>query len=532
VTETVADRQNNALERWRERLRSVRIPRLASDVDVAALGGEQVAPKRLLQHARREPGFALELLRLANARLRADDLPRGVEHALKLAGQSQLRTLLRMPGAPRFDARAPGHLGCLQAMATTRLASLYLQGWLRHTLASDEDSRLAVLQVLDVVRWKLPLLEPELATEIEARVFNGERRARVESELLDCDPQLLAQLHLQDLGFAEVPAHASSLQLPPRLWAQAVFCGRRGNEETTPDPEPTLALALRERLLGCSLAQQLALSTQVDWYSRRTADLVAAAATWLGRPRSQILRGLQRQAVYASGELVFTQRLRAPAVGLLWPPRPPRTMGAQAAKAGDAAHGPLSVAATARRPEPALPEDPVARCLLRCEQQAHVDVPALLAEVLRAFRQLGLQRCALFLRQSGSARLGSYFSSGFEPALAPRGLAFEPGAVGLLPRLLAQPGNAFWLQPAMLAGIASKLPAPLAAWPMAGGFALAAVASSGHAFGFWWVDSAARGGLDADSFAAFRRLAQAFGPEFARLLKLQRAQLASRATSD
>lgn len=562
-----------ALAHWRERLRGVVLPRLCSDADAAALGGEQVAPKRLLAHAEAEPGFAVEVLRLANARLREGEPPRGLTHALKLLGQTQLKVLLRMPGAPRFDPAAPGHLACLQAMATSRLALLYLRGWLRHQLASDEDSRLAVLQVMDLWRWKLPLVEPSLAAALQARVAAGERRSRVERALLGCDPQALARAHLEDLGFAQIGAHERLLRIEPQLLARAARCGARAEAESAPPLDAALAQGLRERLQGCALALALARSTQDDWYSRRTESLVSAAACWLGRGRGPVLRGLQRQAVLASGEGVFTQGLRAPAVGLLWPARARRgpvagskrpasaasasntaqsargALTARAAQTAASSPGLMSATAVPRMPVAATPARPVAAApakaptptaaappghaleafLQRCSHQAHADMRALMADSVRVLQAQGFGRCALFLRQAGSTRCGVYFATGFDPAQAPRGLSIEPGEHGLLPRLLSQAGAAFWLQPSMLAAIDGKLPGPLGSWPLPSGFALAAVSGAGRSFGFWWADAGVHGDLDASRFAAFRRLAQAFGPEFARLLKAQRAQAAATA---
>jgi len=578
VTASTNARAQLALAHWRERLRGVALPRLCGDADAAALGGEQVAPKRLLAHAESEPGFAIEVLRLANARLREGEPPRGLAHALKLLGQTQLKTLVRMPGAPRFDARAPGHLACLQAMATSRLAALYLRGWLRHQLASDEDSRLAVLQVMDLWRWKLPLIEPALVASLETRVAAGEARTRVERALLGCAPEALACAHLQDLGFVEVDAHARLLTIEPRFLARAARCGLRGEAESTPQPDAALAQALRERLLGCHLALALAHSTQANWYSVRTESLVAVAACWLGRGRGPVLRGLQRQAVLASAESAFTTGLRAPAVALLWPPRARRIPSAPQGRSATATPGatiaqPLrggsraglsasvstsadsaaAAAATAQRqmpasgastPQPATTRresgaqaasgDPAAaleRFLQRCGHQTQADLRALLTDGVHVLRALGFRRCALFLRQAGSTRCGVYFATGFDPVQAPRGLTIDPGEHGLLPRLLSQAGAAFWLQPSMLAGITGKLPGALAGWPLPSGFALAGVSSAGRSFGFWWADAGVQGDLDASRFAAFRKLAQAFGPELARLLKAQRAQ-ASTAASD
>jgi hypothetical protein len=528
-----------ALAQWRERLREVRLPRLAGDMDLRLLGGDQVAPRRLLEHALHEPAFALEVLREANARRRAGEELRGLEHGLKLLGTARAQRLMRLREAEPFDTALPAHRLCLAAMASTRLGWLYLAYWLRQSLASDEDQRLSLLSLLGVVRAKLTLAAPEQVAEIEQRVATGERRGRVEKALLGCSVEALTAAHLHDLGFADAEQWARALALSPRLLARSAQAVRRHPDAPLPEP---LARALRQRLLGCSLAYALALETQVDWYSRRCAHLQQAAAAWLGRTHEDVLRGLQRQALFASNEKVFTQGLRAPAVGLLWPPRQPRSLPMRNAMPVDAAAAPTERAdqAEARQASPSAPprhdqagsravSDPLGAYLQHCSQGGFADLRGLLSASLALFKMLGFTRSALFLRQPGGERLALYFSQGLDAALAPRGLALDATAVGLLPRLLAQPGTAFWLQPAQLRGIGGKLPEALAAWPPAGGFALASVAVNARSVGFWWVD-AADGELDAARFAAFRRAAGGFGPEFNRLLRKQREAAATAAS--
>lgn len=528
-----------SLGQWRERLRELRLPRLASDMDLRLLGGDQVAPRRLLEHALHEPAFALEVLREANARRRAGEELRGLEHGLKLLGTARAQRLMRLREAEPFDPALPAHRLCLAAMASSRLAWLYLAYWLRQSLASDEDQRLSLLSLLGVVRAKLALAAPELASEIEQRVARGERRGRVEKALLGCSVEALTAAHLQDLGFADAGQWSRALALSPRLLARGAQAVRRHPDAPLPEP---LARALRQRLLGCSLAYALALETQVDWYSPRCAHLQQAAAAWLGRTPEDVLRGLQRQALFASNENVFTQGLRAPAVGLLWPPRPPRSLPKRNAMPVDAAAAPTERAdqAAARQASPTAPprhdqgsssaaSDPLDAYLQRCAQGGFADLRGLLSASLALFKMLGFTRSALFLRQPGGDRLALYFSQGLDAALAPRGLPVDAAGAGLLPWLLAQPGTAFWLQPAQLRGISGKLPEALAAWPSAGGFALASVAVNARSVGFWWVD-AGDGELDAARFAAFRRAAGGFGPEFNRLLRKQREAAATAAS--
>ena len=115
-----------ALAQWRQRLREVQLPRLASDMDLRPLGGDQVAPRRLLEHALHEPAFALEVLREANARRRAGEELRGLEHGLKLLGTARAQRLMRLREAEPFDPALLAHRLCLAAMASTRLGWLYL----------------------------------------------------------------------------------------------------------------------------------------------------------------------------------------------------------------------------------------------------------------------------------------------------------------------------------------------------------------------------------------------------------------------
>jgi len=560
-----------SLTSLRERLVAVKLPRLCSDSELASVLGDQVTPRRLLSFVEAEPGLIIEVLQRANARLHESAEPRGVQQALNLLGLSQVQGLLRSQrGQPRLTPGVPGHANCLRAMATSRLAWLYLSPWLRSSLASDEDQRLSMLIVLGVARWKLPLAEPAIASEIERRVEAGERRASVERRLLGATLDQLNLLHLQDLGFPNVEQYRPLLRIDPDSLAAAA---RHAWLQTQAlDLPPALAQALRQKEWGCSLAYALALQTQADWYCGRTRQLVAAASAWLRRPLDEVLRGLQRQAVNASTEERFTRGLRAPAVGLLWPPRPPRAgvtdaaastasptrrlapwMQPQPASPAPPTHAlnevhtaPAPVAATVHEPQaPAAPLGPaperaallqsgpsaarLPNYLQRCEHAAFKDLRELLARTLQLFAALQLQRSALFLRRAGSDPLSCYIAQGFAPATA-RGLSIAAGEHGLLPRLLAQQNSAFWVQPAQLPSIAGKLPTALAEWPNSTGFALAAVQTGGHAFGFWWADSGETGAaLTPTRFAEFRRAVGGFGPEFARLMRAQQQAAAKSA---
>lgn len=150
-----------------ESLRHTPLPRVAAETEHRLALAETVELKQLQLLAEREPGLALAILQAANARTGADDAPRGLQQGIHRLGSGGVQRLLRGLRAVRYDRTQPGHLLALRAMATSRLAWLYLAHWLRAALASDEDARLSSLILLDVARWKLPLAAPALAAQIE-----------------------------------------------------------------------------------------------------------------------------------------------------------------------------------------------------------------------------------------------------------------------------------------------------------------------------------------------------------------------------
>ncbi|SDD40140.1 hypothetical protein [Aquimonas voraii] len=507
-------------------LKQTALPCFVAETEHRLALGDAIELNRLQSLAEREPGLALSILLAANARTSAEDELRGLQQGIHRLGSGGVQRLLRGLPRQRYDRAQPGHRLSLQAMATSRLAWLFLAHWLRTALASDEDARLSMLTLLDVARWKLPLAAPALAVEIERRVQAGERRSRVERELLGADLDALNVWHLQDLG---LPC-AESLQRcrwSPMLLARAAR-QVRGATQVPSLPAP-LKIALRERGLLCGLAQVLALEAGVDWYSPRTRSLIQAAAAVSGKSAEEILRGVHRQALFASHEAMFGADAPAPAAGLLRPPRAPRALartsaGQPAAKSDASAVATAAPAAAA--PSPAG-DDALAGFARRCEA-GHPDLRSLLADVVRLFARLGLKRCALFLRETDRSALACFFSFGFTQGQAGRDLRLPVGEPGLVRLLLAQPGVAFRIAQAQRAGVVGKLPPGLADWPPSGGMLLATIAVQGRAVGFWWADAGPEAPeASVESFARFRRVVESFGPAFTRQLEQRSPSAAS-----
>ncbi|MFN7784654.1 MAG: hypothetical protein ACK5PG_18215 [Lysobacterales bacterium] len=508
-----------------QQLKQTALPCVAAETEHRLARGDTVELGRLQALAEREPSLALSILQAANAKTSADDELRGLQQCIHHLGSGGVQRLLRDLPRLRYDRESPGHRLSLQAMATSRLGWLFLAHWLRAALASDEDARLSMLTLLGVARWKLPLAVPAPAIEIERRVQVGERRSRVERELLGADLDTLNVWHLEDLG---LPCAASLKRCawPPTLLAQAAR-QLRGSLEA-PELSQRLKIALRERGLLCGLAQALALEVGIDWHSQRTRALVLAAAAATGKPAEEILRGVHRQALFASHEAMFGDDAPAPAAGLLRPPREPRALPRRPPIPPTAQFA-IPVAAIATPAAAAVPacDKAIASFAQRCTS-GHPDLRSLLTDVVRLFAQLGLGRCALFLRETDQSALACFFSYGFPRGQAGRDLRLPLGEPGLVKLLLAQPGVAFRVAEAQRAGVGSRLPAALADWPPHTGMLLATIAVQGRAVGFWWAD-AGPDGLEAstETFALFRRAVESFGPGFTRQLARRSASAAA-----
>ncbi|MCG6118531.1 MAG: hypothetical protein MEQ07_10140 [Aquimonas sp.] len=528
-------------------MRDTPLPALGSPLEFGALQGQQVQLPALLAQAELEPALALAIL-CAGHRSERAIAPRGLKHCINLLGLDQLQALARPLAQHRLDPRQPGMRMALQAMADSRLAGLFVLRWLRAALASDEDARQWFTVAAGVARWKLPLIEPERAADVEARVEAGERRAPVELTVWGCDLSQLSTLHLQDLGWRHAPALGVDAALAPMLLATAARQGRLPPEQR--ELSEADAAALRAPMPLCSLAGLLAHEARHDWFSSRFNGMVSAAACWLGREREEVLQGLQRQAVYASGELRFRRGLLAPANGLLKPPRAPRARPAPAPAPAAAlsesparAAGPSTPTATSPAPASASehasrPSQPAANApaqaplhtyLQDCRERRLTDLRALFAAHVGALAEIGLSRCALFLSAEGG-QLGCYFAHGHHDPAAVRRLRFALAPEDLLAKLLRGQLEAFWIQPAQVESVRAKLPEALREWPPSGGFALAAARHGARTLGLWWADAGATSeiGLDPARFSAFRQLGAAFGPEFTRLVQAQRERAATR----
>lgn len=527
------------LTAWREALLQVRLPLLSSDNELKRLLSPQISLREALALAENDPPLALDLISMATRESRLRDGVRSLQQALNVLGIDRLQALLRA----RISKPAPIHAKASdlarQAMATSQLAALFAQAWGRQHRAGDEDHRSWLTRLMGAARWKLPWAHPSLSAHLEARVASGERRAQVERDLLGCHLHELNAWHLQDMGLVEASDLRHAFVLPTPQVALAARLGRAGG--AAPEMPIALARLLHQPTTGCALAYALALELQTGWYSPRADQWIGVASAHLSQPVEDVRQDLIQLALMASRDTRFNDGLNPAAARLIWPRAPshrplpvPRHAPAQAGQAPDSPRSkPLPAAAPQTplmRPSPisapslARPASPALSFEQRCEQAAFSDLPSFMQEALAHLHlDMGLQRCALFLKQAGTETLVGYVAHGFGVPVQARALqlSLEPG--GLVTRLMQHPSATLWVRSQQVQAARTRLPPALAGWTTETGCLLGAVQVRAHAMGLWWADTAPGcPPIDDERLAQFGRMTQVFGAEFTRLLHLQR----------
>jgi hypothetical protein len=170
------------------------------------------------------------------------------------------------------------------------------------------------------------------------------------------------------------------------------------------------------------------------------------------------------------------------------------------------------------------PQQSTAAYQQRCQQGQHSDLRALMKDTVDTLeKQLGLQRCALFLKAAGSNQLNCPVAQGFGAALTARGLTLPAGDTHLLARLLKQRSASLCVTAAQVPAARQQLPPALAPLLLASGVALGTVDMEQQPMGIWWADTGApEHALDGARYAAFQQLVRGFGTAFTRLAKARK----------
>lgn len=528
----------SALRSWQLRLADVRLPLLSPPQALQRMLGSRLSVRGLLDLIEADLALAVEVMLAASNTLRSSGKAlRGLQHAVNLLGVERVQTLVRSRQTDPLDLARPGHQLALQAIANSRLACLFTNHWAARQAITDPDALIWTTALLGVVRWKLPLTAPDLAADIERRVAAGHRRATAERALLgvSLDELSVAQLHALHVSADEnAPTHRS---LPPKLLARAARLAWTG--QIAPDMPPQLQRQLRQPEVTCSLAHGLATSLQDSWYSPHSRTLMAAASVHTHQTLHDLRTDLLQLALLASRESGFTCALVAPAARLLWERPRLRAAGAQARTGGTlpAASKPVPQRPTGATAVPALggstptgtpaandqrvAEQAVAAYAQRCRRGFHADLRTLMKDTVQTMeKQLGLRRCALFLKPAGSEQVHCHFAHGFGGALVSGSPALPAAQTNVLTRLLKTPAASLRIKPVQAPTARQQMPPPLAPLVLASGVALATVDIGQQPMGVWWADTGlAERALDDAEYAAFQCLVRMFGTTFTQLVK-------------
>lgn len=542
-TRTLPTPPHRSLQAWREALLAVRLPLLSNEDALTRLLAPGISLGQVQALAEADPPLALDLLAMAAREPRLQDGVRSLQQAVAVLGTQRTQALVRARQARPAPPHATAQQLARQAMATSALAALFVQAWGRQRRAGDTDHRQWLARLMGVARWKLPWVDPALAQRIETRVAAGERRPQVERELLGFDVPTLNAWHLQDLGFGEAADLRHGHLLPTHQVAQAARLGWTG--PTAPDVPLALARVLHQPTTGCALAYALALELQTGWYSERARHWMAVASAHLGQPLDRVRHDLVQTALFAAQDAPLHHGLTATAARLLWPPDPrPKPLPAatviaaapRAPKPAQATRPPQATAPTpakspirdaraaAAPPVPAAPAAPDFE--QRCESAAFESLATFMREALTHLHQdMGLTRCALFLKQAGRDELVCYVAHGFATPVSARAIVLPLQADGVLTRLMQHPTATLWIKPHQVPTSRKRLPPALSEWINDTGCLLGTVQVRGRAMGLWWADVDPHSApIDAQRLAQFGRMTQVFGAEFTRLLHLQRSQ--------
>lgn len=362
--------QETAVALWRERLSTAQLPLLSSSEVVEKLLSAAVSLQQVAHLLANDPALALEII-LAAARLPAarGDV-QGLQHALNLLGMKRIQALIRVRMTRVLNPESNAHRSCLQAITTSRFAASLVSRWEEPRVPGSSELLSCVTLLLGLARWKLPLAAPQVSQQLERRVANGERRSRVEQELLGCSIDALNQAVLIDAGFPSDSLLLRSIDPDGAMLARA----SRYAWTDTIAPELPIPIArwLRQRTSPCLIAHLLACAAHDGWYEPRAQALLRVVSARNNTPLARVINATHRTAVHVSRRLehhaglIFT-----PAEQLFWAPRPSRSPSRQ--------RGPEPITASigqarknAAQPTPELVASPAPRGPVPAEN----DVPA------------------------------------------------------------------------------------------------------------------------------------------------------------
>lgn len=572
--------QETALALWRQRLGAVTLPLLSSADAVEQLLSAAVSLQQIARLLADDPSLALEIV-IAAARLPgARDDVQGMQHALNLLGVKRIQAVVRARTTRLLNGESVAHRDSLQAIATSRFAASLVSRWEEPRVPGSSELLSCVTLLLGLARWKLPLAAPQLSRQLEQRVARGERRSRVEHELLGCSMDSLNQAVLIDAGFPPDSLLLRAIDPDSRVLAQA---SRHAWTDTmAPELPPTIARWLRQRTSPCLIAHLLAWAAHDGWYEPRTQTLLRVVSARNNTPLARVISTTHRTAAHVSRRLerhaglIFT-----PAEQLFWPPRPPRSLHPRLAATAVApaaarltpadattpsqgrvtaptttppitptatptktpAPTPtstptLTATATAKTDAPAAPGKRVAAppaaadanlradprrlhaFIHKCRENEFSDLRQLMLEATTALdKGMGLQRSLVFLRPGNSEQVRCFVKHGFGDEQSSASLAVPANSDNLFMRLLQQ-GGTLRVDAATAEAATRQLPEMLRPLVSPSGFALTCIKMNDRPLGLIWADSGhPRIEVDAAQYDVLRVVTGHFNDVFARLAR-------------
>ncbi len=493
-----------ALTQWQEQLMQVQLPVQQAGACTDALNAPDLSGQDLLQCLRTDVALGTTVVTAAAQHPRLRESLRGLAHAVNMLGVDRSRQLALLACGHPLAPETPGHLLSRQAMGTSVFATYLIRRWAARDKHLDVDYLVWVTLLLGLSRWKLPLANPELATQIEQRVALGEHRAAVERAVLGCSTDDLNTAHLKDLGLADDAELRRSLRADPRLLVQASrLAWTSGLAPQVPAP---VGRWLHQPTTACTLAHLLASAAMDDWYSHRTQTLMAVVCAHVGRPLETVVRDIYQAGVSASHDPHFQPGMPTPAQRVLVEsPRPRR----------------LSSGTKTPRVSPS--HDAVQLFMDNCQAGRHTDMASFLAAASDTLvHGLGLTRSALFLKRTGADALACYTAHGFDPQVMNRHTTLSTVEDNLLSRLFHQPTVSIWIREANVAAARQLLPPALGHTLSEHGLFLSSIHVNRQPVGVVWADSGSdEWPLEREQYTEFRLFASHFGMELSRLARLR-----------
>lgn len=540
------------LQHWRKRLSQVALPVLSTSASLREVLEPEVSVDRVLVLLEPDLPLGLAVILEASRMMRKGRGEiRSLHHAIGMIGLNKVQAIVRARMAFRLDVSQPGHQAMAEAVAASRLGGLLAFYQARASRREDTEFRQWVTQLMGLASWKLPLADPALAQRLSTRLRAGERKSRVEMELLGCTMAQLNRALLMDIGLTDESDLMMHADIEPRMLARAAKCA--WVDVNAPEVPQSVGRWLYLPDVALGLMHMLAQEAMKDWFSKRTDTLLKACSALQHQRLNDAVLFSRQVAWHASNDECLHGLLVPSAARLFWGPGPKRLRKlnqpapplvaaklpqaqvpapAQPANAKSATAVPKVLGSSNVSMQAGSPaHEQVRRFVADCEAHVFKDMPSFMKAFVDTMAHgLQLQRCALFLKTAQNPSLSCFLASGFSEAVGARKLSIPTDDNNLMARIYAHPSGYLWVSPHKLQSAKPQMPDSMREHVLDGGVVLGAVHVLSRPVGVIWADT---GQVDLaitePQYQGVKMVNRHFGEEFTRLMHLQRAQHRARA---